>query len=285
MSLAALRACPAARFLLILPMPTPNGRLHLGHIAGPYLKLDVLARHLRVLGHRVSVLSGVDSYESYVTLRAHQEEASPRDTASRYHAAIARDLDAMGIQVNALPDAASGPFASAYASHNRSLVERLVERGAARVCQERIPWAAGTAEPVVGCWLVGRCPQCHAALAGFFCEQCGAHVQPEEVLQPRDRRGRALEWRSTESLFLERVDLARVEEEMSRACGDPFFLEIARRHLARHGPRLRLTVPGGWGVPWPAGSKREPHVLFSYGSGYGYAVAPGSCTASASSSP
>ncbi|MCM3755016.1 class I tRNA ligase family protein, partial [Bacillus licheniformis] len=46
--------------------PTPNGRLHLGHIAGPYLRMDMLCRYLRSQGHHVRVVSAVDGFDSYV---------------------------------------------------------------------------------------------------------------------------------------------------------------------------------------------------------------------------
>ena len=56
---------PRRFFLMPIP-PTPNGRLHLGHIAGPYLRMDMLGRYLRAQGHRVDVVSAVDGYRKSV---------------------------------------------------------------------------------------------------------------------------------------------------------------------------------------------------------------------------
>ncbi|WP_428992044.1 class I tRNA ligase family protein [Bathymodiolus heckerae thiotrophic gill symbiont] len=53
-------------------MPTPNGRFHIGHISGPYLKTDILARNLKFLGHDVKVMSGVDTYEAHVSLKGNR---------------------------------------------------------------------------------------------------------------------------------------------------------------------------------------------------------------------
>jgi methionyl-tRNA synthetase len=57
-----MTAIAAQTFFLMPIPPTPNGRLHLGHIAGPYLRMDMLGRYLRSQGHRVDVVSAVDGF-------------------------------------------------------------------------------------------------------------------------------------------------------------------------------------------------------------------------------
>ncbi len=57
----------AARRWLLIPMqPTPNGRLHLGHGAGPYLRADVIARAPRRDGDDVQIITGTDAHENWV---------------------------------------------------------------------------------------------------------------------------------------------------------------------------------------------------------------------------
>ncbi|MCE0446304.1 hypothetical protein LT493_20765 [Streptomyces tricolor] len=48
----------------------PNGRAHLGHIAGPLLKMDVLRRHVLRGGGRATMISVSDAHESHVLVRA-----------------------------------------------------------------------------------------------------------------------------------------------------------------------------------------------------------------------
>src|SRR5947209_5131772 len=57
-------------YLLIPGIPTPNGPFHLGHIAGPFLRMDALARYRRMRGDRAVVISGTDAFETHVLLKA-----------------------------------------------------------------------------------------------------------------------------------------------------------------------------------------------------------------------
>lgn len=60
------------RAVVFCPPPTPNGGLHLGHLAGPYLRADVYARALRTLGREAHVVTGTDDHQSYVAAIAHR---------------------------------------------------------------------------------------------------------------------------------------------------------------------------------------------------------------------
>ena len=53
-----------SKFLVTITPPTPNGDLHLGHLAGPFLAGDVCARVLRQLGHETLLVSYSDDYQS-----------------------------------------------------------------------------------------------------------------------------------------------------------------------------------------------------------------------------
>lgn len=75
----------------------PNGRAHLGHIAGPLLKMDVLRRHLLLCGASVHMISLSDAHESHVPIRAHQNRTTPEDIANRFHDLIAADLKTLAI--------------------------------------------------------------------------------------------------------------------------------------------------------------------------------------------
>src|SRR5579859_3905820 len=98
------RARSRRHYLLIPSPPTPNGRLHLGHIAGPFLKLDVMARAFRMDGDIAGIMSASDVYESYVTLRAWRDGLEPEQVCEKYHALIARDMDALMIEYDGYCD-------------------------------------------------------------------------------------------------------------------------------------------------------------------------------------
>ncbi len=52
--------------LVLGPNPTPNGGMHLGHIAGPYLAGDVYARYQRARGRDVVFTTGTDDSQTFV---------------------------------------------------------------------------------------------------------------------------------------------------------------------------------------------------------------------------
>ena len=45
--------------VVVIPQPTVNGPLHIGHLSGPYLAADVASRAARARGERVLPRAGV----------------------------------------------------------------------------------------------------------------------------------------------------------------------------------------------------------------------------------
>lgn len=264
---------PRRFFLMPIP-PTPNGRLHLGHIAGPYLRMDMLGRHLRAQGHRVDVVSAVDGFDSYVLWKALQENRSPHEVCRDYHAQIARDLAALDIVVDEFLDLVQGEHATRHADNARRAVTRLIEQGLTETIVERVLYSRATGRYLAGAWLVGRCPQCGSGAAGYFCEACGAHFRPEAMIEPRARVGdEALEWRDVESVFLRVGDEAALLRTIEASGASPRFVDVIRRFLAQEAGRVRLTAPGDWGVAWAADRFGNPRVLFE--AGWEYALTCG----------
>src|SRR2546430_14611823 len=86
------------KYLLMPTMPTPNGGLHLGHMSGPYLKMDVLARAQRRNGSEASIIFGSDVYESYTTLKAWQTGWNIEAVWHFYHGKSREALDALKLE-------------------------------------------------------------------------------------------------------------------------------------------------------------------------------------------
>src|SRR3954463_9523768 len=93
----SLRALRGRKFFLTPVCLVPNGRAHLGHVAGPLLKMDVLRRHLRRAGADVRMISLSDVHEAHVLIKAWLERTTPAAIANRFHGLIADDLAALDI--------------------------------------------------------------------------------------------------------------------------------------------------------------------------------------------
>jgi len=259
------------RYLLIGSPPTPNGRAHLGHIAGPFLRLDVLARHLAVRGDEAVLLSGSDSYDMYVLLTARKEGKPPEEVAARCHAAMEADLRAMDIGLAAFVDPMTPPWSSTYEHLLRETTARLLRDGAIESRHERALYSPSTGRHIIGCWLLGGCPSCGAEAGGYFCEACGAFFRPELIRNPRPRFDEGpLEWRSAQLRYLRSSQPSRLVETWDAMGIGAAFQVAGRRFVGEHGATFPLTQPGSWGIPWKSGDGQPDQVLFSYGALHQY---------------
>lgn len=103
------------QYAIVAPPPTPNGDLHVGHIAGPYFGADVLRRYLKLRGHTAVCALSVDLNQSYVVTTAERLKTDPVTLARQSHSDIAETLGMSGIEfdVVGMPDAEYGAYVSA----------------------------------------------------------------------------------------------------------------------------------------------------------------------------
>src|SRR5262245_45192811 len=194
----SLRALSGRKFFLTPVCLVPNGRAHLGHVAGPLLKMDVLRRHLKRAGAHVKMISLSDVHEAHVLIRAYLEGTTPEAIANRFHAQIVRDLSILGIEYDDLINPLNPEWADIYKTINLDFLDSIIQAGNAVVRREPLPilaetggaqasggsWRPQVGDPIVSGWLKGKCPSCEQPLVGFFCESCGGHFAPSEMVQP-----------------------------------------------------------------------------------------------------
>ncbi|MET8099613.1 class I tRNA ligase family protein [Streptomyces sp. NPDC005236] len=236
--------------VLLVPMqPTPNGRMHIGHGGGTYLRADVIARALRAQGHEVAVITGSDVYEDWVVAAAQREGRSPEETCRDHHAGIARDLDRLSIRLDAWIDPSGEAHRDAYRQLHEDVLTRLRTTGAARLESERIPFAQDTGRALVGPWIAGECPHCGRPCGGSTCTSCGEYFVPEQLVHARSRIGDSpVQWRTEQNWFATADDPGAIADRHRAAGLRPVFLAPLLRALDNHGGRVRLTGQGDWGV-------------------------------------
>lgn len=263
--IGAPKAARPRHYLLAPSEPTPNGRLHLGHIAGPFLRLDMLSRFLRMRGDLPLIITGSDVYEPYMTFKAAAEGRSEERIAAEYHALIAEDLATMDIGVDRFINPCEEPWRRAFEEEVGACLRRLRRRGVVAERRERVPYSPSAARYVVGPWLAGRCPDCGSEVSSYFCERCGGHFRPENLLEPRGLGGVGpLEWREISSLFLRTAEPGPLRRRMAETRLQPRFREAVERFLAREGGVVRLSAPQEWGVALEGDGSGVPRALFPY---------------------
>jgi methionyl-tRNA synthetase len=238
-----------SRYLLLPMQPTANGRLHIGHGSGPYLRADMLARSLRRAGNDVQVVTGSDVWENWILLAGMRLGWPPERTCRHFHEAIGRDLRNLDIRLDAWIDPREEEHAEAYHRVHDDLLHELAESGSAELQTETIPVSADSGRAVVGAWLLGECPTCGRDVAGNACVYCADRFEPAEVVAPRSRLDEGpLRWTEVRNWFLTSPPAEQVVAALDAAGVAPVLLDPVERYLRRTGTRYRLSQAGTWGL-------------------------------------
>ncbi|WP_147129584.1 class I tRNA ligase family protein [Nocardia ninae] len=247
--------------------PTPNGRLHIGHGGGPYLRADVIARALRRDGEHVEIISGSDAYENWVLADGLATGRTPEQTCAVYHAGIKSDLDRLGVELNLWVDPLSAEHNSGYVHVQERLLSTLSDSGRAELFTERVPLGVESGRPLMGVWIAGECPNCGAAAGGNSCTACSDSFSPDLLRNPRSRlTNEQITWVDRPNWF---APAPRAVLEALAATGLPGQFQVpVQTFLDRKGARIRLSLPGEWGVP----SSLAPTDSVLSNTYYGYSV-------------
>lgn len=256
--------------ILIAATPTPNGDLHVGHLAGPYLAGDIYARYLRSTGRPVRYATCTDDSQTYVLTTAARQGVSPQQLCTTSTAAIQRSLDAMGISMAPLP-----PIDDSYRRWITEFITGLNDAGRLRTRTVRLPYSE-TAGYLYDGLLSGRCPTCLASSSGGGCEDCGHPNNYDELLAPSavlDPSG-PVSYREQTILVLPMEEYRdRLTEYFAARQGDwrQHPKQFVRELLAGPLPEIPITVPGSWGIPAPF-APTEGQIIYPWAEGVAAAI-------------
>jgi methionyl-tRNA synthetase len=239
------------RVLIVGPNPTPNGDLHLGHIAGPYLAGDVYARYQRALGRHVVYTTGTDDSQTYVVAAARRLGRTPDALCRTASQQICQTLAAMGISVDGF-----GPFDDDYRATVLDFFSTLHAAGKFRLRTVQLPYLERTGEFIVEGLICGDCPVCLAESRGGLCETCGHPNNYNELFDSRSTIDPADVPTTREATILvlpleEYREQLTAYHEARASLWRPHIVQLIREALARPLPDLPITYPLGWGIPAP----------------------------------
>ncbi|MFD6888474.1 class I tRNA ligase family protein [Streptomyces sp. NPDC059957] len=239
------------RTVIIGPPPTPNGDLHVGHIAGPYMAADVHARYLRATGQPVIYTTGTDDSQTYVVSSAAKLGTTPEALADKSWHEIRETLALMGISVDTF-----APFDDGYRAMALDFLGRLHEQGKFRLRTVKLPYVEATGEFLMEGLVSGGCPVCLAVSRGGLCEGCGHPNNFEELTDPRSTldADAVVTYRESEILVLpleEYREQLTAFHEAKQSTWRPRIVQLVRELLSRPLPDFPITYPTGWGIPAP----------------------------------
>ncbi|MGR7572724.1 methionine--tRNA ligase [Klebsiella aerogenes] len=158
-----------SKYIVTITPPTPNGDLHIGHIAGPFLSADVFTRIQRQRGHECVLLSYSDDYQSYMQRKGIETGIEPTVLAQSNTEKIKRSLAAMKISVDNWMSPYNNPF---FKNAVQELFDSAHERGAIAFHDSSEPYCASC--NVWGYEAFGRglCNYCGVDSDASQCEGC-----------------------------------------------------------------------------------------------------------------
>ncbi|ARM30748.1 methionine--tRNA ligase [Prosthecochloris sp. HL-130-GSB] len=243
------------RTLVTTALPYANGPVHLGHLAGVYLPADIYVRYRRMCGEDIIHIGGSDEHGVPITITADKEGITPQDVVDRYHSMNLEAFRSCGISFDYY-----GRTSSALHHETASDFFREINRKGifARKTEQQFY------DPKAGRFLsdryvTGTCPICGNPEAnGDQCEQCGTHLSPTELINPRSKLSNEVpELRQTLHWYFPLGRYQRqLEDYVSRHDGDwrSNVLNYTRTWLKQGLADRAITRDLGWGVPVPLDS-------------------------------
>ncbi|WP_397458326.1 class I tRNA ligase family protein [Pseudomonas asplenii] len=161
--------------------PCPNGKLHLGHIAGVYLLADIYARFQRLAGHRAFYVTGSDEHGTYTLVKAQKLQRPVDDVAQMHNREILACLGALGIE----PDEFVRTTSADHVENSLAIYQTLKDNGFITVKDGVQLYCETCAEFAADSLASGLCPDCSAPTDSNLCENCGLAVPHARLKQPR----------------------------------------------------------------------------------------------------
>ncbi|MGW2111301.1 class I tRNA ligase family protein [Streptomyces sp. NPDC001948] len=226
----------------------PRGELHLGHLAGPYVAADVLARFLRADGESVLFTTGIADHAGSVELRALSTGRTPADVAYGHGVAIEADLVRARVEFDHIARPRHPGGCSRWV---QNVVGRLHAEGIVVPRVRPLPYCEPCGHWLHGVQVTGGCPHCGTPTHAGACRACGRPGEGGDLRDPRcSRCGAGAGLRRVRRLYLLlepfRADLAA---HWGRG-GLPSRVAALCEGLAEEGlPDVAVSHPGRWGVP------------------------------------
>ena len=239
--------------------PTPNGDLHLGHVSGPYLGADILARAQRLSGRAAYAVTGSDLHQSYTRTKAAAQGVDPYLMAAGYADDIDDVFRSVGIDLAACVRPQDAP------RHGELVAEfftTLYERGCL-VERERPTLHCPRCDRYLFEALVsGGCPRCGADSDGNSCEACAwPNVGTDLDAATCTVCGTTATTRTTRQLYF---PLARYAGLLAGRLGETWCgvaVDALRRQLLTSPlPEIPVTHPTDWGLPVPVPGYEDQRV-------------------------
>jgi methionyl-tRNA synthetase len=262
---------PDSVTVFVIPQPTVNGPLHIGHLSGPYLAGDIAARAARARGERVLTLAGVDVHPNYVLTKAEILGMDAEEMVAMYRGQIAASYERARIGYDIFVD----PQEPAHKRTINGLLNELVTSGTVAMEEYTLHRCADCKRTLHHSYVVGKCPVCGTGSNGTSCEGCGGFTSAQTLIDPSCTRCGG----SPEPLVAT-VPVLRLEDYRERLVEEWLHGEwpvstrtVLQQYSHAPLPAIPIAYPTNWGTECD-GPLAGLRVDFPTELGLGYLYAP-----------
>ena len=257
------------RIFIGVAWPYANGSLHLGTLAGALLPGDIFGRYHRMKGNSVLMVSGSDEHGTPITITAEKEGVSPKQIVDKYHEEHVKNLKELGIKFE--------NFSRTSKEFHKKVVKEffltLYKKGYIYPKKMKAFFCPKCDRFLPDRYVEGKCPYCGGKARGDQCEECGATLEPEEIINPKCKIcGGTPILRETEHLFFK---LSAFEKDLLEWLKDKNYwkdnvLQFTLNFIKRGLKDRAITRDLEWGIEVPIKGYENKRIYVWFDAVIGY---------------
>ncbi|HEY0639711.1 MAG TPA: class I tRNA ligase family protein [Pseudonocardiaceae bacterium] len=257
--------------VIVIPQPTVNGPLHIGHLSGPYLAADIASRAARARGERVLTLAGVDVHPNYVLTKAENLGADVDELVARYRSQIMSAFEGARIGYDAFLDPQDEKYRRAVAG----MLRELVENGTVPMREMTLHQCSDCERTLHHSYVVGKCAVCGTGANGTSCEGCGGFTSAQLLVDPSCARcgGSPRPMVVTVPVLPLEDYRERLTTEWMQGEWPDRVRAVLQQYQNAPLPDMPLAYPTNWGIPCD-GPLEGMRVDFPTELGFSYLYGP-----------
>ena len=232
--------------VIVIPQPTVNGPLHIGHLSGPYLAADVASRAARARGERVLTLAGVDVDPNYVLTKAENLGEDVEEMVARYRGQILAAFDNARIGYDVFLDPQDEDYRGAIAG----MLGELVAAGTVPMEEFTLHQCSDCERTLHHSYVVGKCPVCGTGANGTSCEGCGGFTSAQSLVDPSCARCGGSPRPMVATIPVLRLEdyRERLVTEWLQADWPARVRSVLEQYWQAPLPTIPLAYPTNWGI-------------------------------------
>ena len=231
--------------------PYANGPLHLGHLAGQHIVVDVFRRYHKKIGNRVLMVSGSDMHGTPITTKALEKGISPYEFALKNHKEFLEIFKRLDLEY----DLYTHTHTKNHINVVQTFVKALYKLGYLVPKTTKAFYDPVKKQFLVDRYIEGTCPYCgYSPARGDQCDNCGNVLTPLELKDPVSKLSgvKPIVKQTTDLYF----DLPKLQKELEEYLKNKTYWRKHTYLLAKgwlkQGLKPRpITRDLNWGIPVP----------------------------------